>query len=116
VQDDLLAKYRDRDLAVLVIWSRVLRTDARDEWPRDEIVDRRATHFWDRDKVVGTALAAREDLKRWRPVAYDIWAMYPAGITWSAEAPRPAASGKTIISTRDRLAATIAALPVARAQ
>ena len=116
MQDDLLAKYRDRDLAVLVIWMRVLRTDARDEWPRDEIVDRRATHFWDRDKVVGTALAAREDLKRWRPVAYDIWAMYPAGIMWSAEAPRPAGSGKTIISTRDRLAATIAALPVAGAQ
>ena len=111
-----MGKYRDRDLAVLVIWMRVLRTDARDEWPRDEIVDRRATHFWDRDTVVGTALAAREDLKKWRPVAYDIWAMYPAGIMWSAEAPRPAASGKTIISTRDRLAATIAALPVAGAQ
>jgi hypothetical protein len=116
VQDDLLAKYRDRDLAVLVVWLSMLRTDDRSEWPRDEIVDRRAMHYWDRDKVVGTVLAMREDLKAWRPVAYDIWAMFPPGITWSADAPRPVASGRTIIGTRDRLAAAVAALPVARAR
>jgi len=111
VQDDLLAKYPDRDLKVFVIWLALSRTDARSEWPRNEIVDPRARHFWDPGKAVGIALAAREDLKSWRPVAYDIWTMYPPGLTWGDEAPRPAASGRTIIKTRAELGTAIAALP-----
>ena len=55
----MLAKYPDRDLAVTVVWFNMVRTDARDRWPRDEIVDRRARHFWDARKLVGTALAGR---------------------------------------------------------
>jgi hypothetical protein len=116
VQDDVLAKYPDRDLKVYAVWLTMVRTDARSEWPRNEIVDPRATHFWDERKAVGTALAARDDLKSWRPVAWDIWAMYSPGTTWSAEAPRPAASGRTIIRTRDQLEAAVAALPVGRAR
>jgi hypothetical protein len=108
VQDDLLAKYRDRDLKVYVIWLTVLRTDARSEWPRNEIVDPRATHYWDEGKVVGAAIAAREELKSWRPVAFDIWAMYAPGTTWSAEAPRPNGSGRTILRTRDQLRQAVA--------
>lgn len=107
-----MAKYGDRDVRVFVVWLRMLRTDARSEWPRNEIVDPRATHFWDERKAVGIALAARDDLKGWRPVAWDVWVTYPPGATWTAEAPRPAASGRTIIRTRDQLVAAIAVLPV----
>jgi hypothetical protein len=112
----MLAKYADRDLKVYVIWLRMLRTDARSEWPRNEIVDPRATHYWDEGKIVGTALAARDDLKAWRPVAWDSWAMYPPGSTWSADAPRPLSFGRTILRTRNQLTAAIAALPRMRTQ
>jgi hypothetical protein len=112
VQDDVLAKYPDRDLRVFVIWLPMLRTDARSEWPRNEIVDPRALHFWDPGRAVGATLAARDDLKRWRPVAWDIWAMYPPGTMWRDGAPRPDALGWTIIKTRNQLGTTIAALPV----
>jgi hypothetical protein len=94
----------------------MLRTDARSEWPRNEIVDPRATHFWDERKAVGTALAARDDLKGWRPVAWDIWAMFPPGATWTENVPRPIATGRTIIRTRDQLEAAVAALPLRQAQ
>ena len=116
MQDDLLAKYRDRDLKVYVIWLAMVRTDARSEWPRNEIVDPRATHYWDEGRVVGTAIAARDDLKHWRPVAWDIWAIYPPGTVWGSESPRPAGSGKTILRTRDQLEAAVAALPALQTQ
>ena len=116
MHDDVLAKFGDRDLRVYAVWLPMLRTDARSEWPRNEIVDPRATHLWDAGKAVGSALAARDDLKTWRPVAWDIWAMFPAGATWSADAPKPMASGKTIIRTRDELSAAVAALPARQAR
>jgi hypothetical protein len=111
VQDDVLAKYPDRDVAVSVVWVNMLRTDARDQWPHDEIVDARATHYWDEAKLVGSALAARDELKAWRPAAWDVWALYPPGATWTDQAPLPAASGGTIIRTRERLASAVAGLP-----
>jgi hypothetical protein len=61
---------------------------------------------------VGTALASREELASWRPVAYDVWLLYPAGTTWDVTAPVPAARGRTIIKTRAALDAAIRALPV----
>jgi hypothetical protein len=79
VQDDVLAKYPDRDVAVTVVWFNMVRTDARDRWPRDEIVDRRTRHYWDAGRLVGTALAGRPELAAWRPVAWDVWLLYPAG-------------------------------------
>jgi hypothetical protein len=111
VQEDVLAKLADRDVAVLVVWLTMVRTDARDLWPADAIIDPRATHYWDEAKAVGKALASRDDLSAWRPVAWDVWAVFPAGVRWDDAPPRPAAFGRTIIRTREQLAEAIAALP-----
>ena len=108
----MLAKYPDRDVAVTVVWFNMVRTDARDRWPRDEIVDRRARHYWDAGKRVGTALAGRPELAAWRPVAWDAWLLYPAGTTWEATAPVPVARGRTIIKTRTALDQAVRALRV----
>jgi hypothetical protein len=116
VQDDVLAKYADREVRVYVVWLRMLRTDDRSEWPRTEIVDPRAAHFWDPGKAVGAALARRDELKAWRPVAWDVWAMFPRATTWTTEPPQPSASGRTIIRTRDQLTAAVAALPARQAR
>jgi hypothetical protein len=111
VQDRVLAAYPDREVAVQVVWFNMVRTDARDRWPRNEIVDARAEHFWDEEKVVGRALAQREELAEWRPVAWDVWLMYPPGVTWTDDAPRPTRRGRTIIGTRDPLDEAFRALP-----
>jgi hypothetical protein len=111
VQEDVLAKLADRDVAVSVVWLTMVRTDARDLWPADAIIDPRATHYWDGAKAVGKALASRDDLAAWRPVAWDVWAVFPAGVRWEDAPPRPAAFGRTIIKTRQQLADAVAALP-----
>jgi hypothetical protein len=112
VQDNVLAKYPDRDVAVTVVWFNMVRTDERGRWPRDEIVDARARHLWDEGKLLGRALAGHPDLAAWRPVAWDVWLLYPAGTMWDAgTVPVPEARGRTIIRTRDALDRAIAALP-----
>jgi hypothetical protein len=111
VQEDVLAKLADRDVAVSVVWLTMVRTDARDLWPADAIIDPRVTHYWDEAKAVGKALASRDDLAAWRPVAWDVWAVFPAGARWDDAPPRPAAFGGTVIKTRRQLAEAVAALP-----
>jgi hypothetical protein len=111
VQNDVLSKLRDRDVVVSVVWLNMVRTDARDLWPNDAIVDPRATHYWDASRAVGEALAARDDLRGWRPVAWDVWALFPPGAQWNATPPQPTASGRTIIRTRHQLYDAVAALP-----
>jgi hypothetical protein len=111
VQDHVLAAYPDRDVAVQVVWFTMVWTDVRDRWPRDEIVDSRAAHFWDEARVVGAALAERDELAEWRPVAWDVWLMYPRGVMWTDAAPPSAAHGRTIIGSRDELEGAFARLP-----
>jgi hypothetical protein len=111
VQEDVLAKLADRDVAVSVVWLNMVRTDGRDLWPADAIVDPRATHYWDEAKTVGKALASRDELAAWRPVAWDVWAIFPPGARWDDLPPRPAAFGRTIIKTRQQLVEAVAALP-----
>jgi len=108
----LLAKYPDRDVSVSVVWFNMVRTDARDRWPRDEIVDGRVRHYWDEAKLVGRALAAPKELASWRPVAWDAWLLYAAGTTWDVDGAVPATRGRTIIKTRDALEREFQALPV----
>ena len=72
----------------------MVRTDARDLWPDDAIVDPRATHYWDEAKAVGSALASRDDLGAWRPVAWDVWAVFPQAYdgTMGRRGPPPPAA------------------------
>lgn len=108
----MLAAYPDRDVRVLVVWFNMVRSDARDRWPTDEIVDPRAVHFWDEEKLVGRALAERPELADWRPVVWDAWLLYPPGVTWNNEPPEAEAEGRTIIGAREELDQVFRALPV----
>lgn len=109
----MLAAYPDRDVDVHVVWFNMVRTDERARWPRDEIVDPRATHYWDEEKAVGQALASLEELKAWRPIAWDVWLLYPPGVTWTSAPPVPSARGRTIIDSRDELEAAVRGVPSA---
>lgn len=106
-----MAKLPERDVAVSAVWLNMVRTDARDLWPNDAIVDSRVTHYWDTTRAVGSALASRDDLSAWRPVAWDVWAVFPPGARWDDAPPRPTAFGRTIIKTRHELLEAVSALP-----
>jgi hypothetical protein len=111
VQDHVLAAYPDRRVRVYVVWFNMVRTDARDRWPNNEIVDARARHLWDEGKLVGRAIAADEAHRGWRPVAWDVWLLFAPESEWAGRVPAPVESGRTIIRTRNRLDARFAALP-----
>ena len=107
----MLAKLADRDVAVSVVWLTMVRTDARDLWPADAIIDPRVTHCWDEAKAVGSARLARRPRRVAARRLGTSGPCFSAGARWDDAPPRPAAFGGTVIKTRRQLAEAVAALP-----
>ena len=55
MQSQILQRYPDADLRVYVVWLPVMPLDARFD-VADLLVDGRATHFWDNERLVSDAL------------------------------------------------------------
>jgi hypothetical protein len=91
----------------------MVRTDGRDRWPADELVDRRVRHWWDADRDLGRTLALSPLFEQWKPVVWDVWLLYDAAARWDAEVPAPIGSGRTIVETRRELTEALQRLPSA---
>jgi hypothetical protein len=93
VQANILERYPDADLRVLVGWIPVLPGDANPQ-VADLLVDRRASHFWDGGQKVGFAvsrlLGRGDDYAAW-----DIFLVYGPDAKWG---DKPAAVGSPVVS------------------
>jgi len=91
VQGELLET--DEDLRVLAVWMEALPFDiTRNPARRVETFadEPRMTHFYDMQQVSGEAL---QDLLAWEDesLPWDVFLLYPAGVTWDESLPEPAA-------------------------
>ncbi len=105
MQNELLAKHPDAELAVYAFWFDMLDSDSRSRWPKDLLTDRRVTHFWDEKKVVGRWFASHPDYGGLYggPVLWDAYLLYDRNARWE-KAPSDLVSwGFTIVRTRERL-------------
>ena len=90
LQREVLAKNTTEDLAVFVIWLKVLEKD--DESAVDEamqkIADPRVQHFWDPERLLNAqlldAIAFDVQLR-----LYDIFLLYDGSAQWEKRLPRP---------------------------
>ena len=53
----ILTKNPDIDVAVYTIWFRGYRGGSREAWPKELLTDKRVTHYWDDQDIVGTWFA-----------------------------------------------------------
>jgi hypothetical protein len=89
VHDEVLETVADTALVVYAVWEPIFRTD-------DEKASRRATtllddprvkHYWAPTLDLGRAFQKPIDLTS--EPAWDVYLVYPAGVTWENEPPRP---------------------------
>ncbi len=86
----ILTKNPDIDVAVYTIWFRGYRGGSREAWPKELLTDKRVTHYWDEQDIVGTwfakqgeniGLAARDGIFLWDAFLLfsrdSIWEEYP---------------------------------------
>jgi hypothetical protein len=105
------------NVRALIVWEPVLATDwgTPGKGLTSTIPDRRATHFWDRERKLSQLLGGREKVEtvarrqrigfRMRDVIWDAALVYPPHSRWGAPADLLVA---TVVSFRDELDAAVA--------
>lgn len=86
----ILTKNPDIDVAIYTIWFRGYRGGSREAWPKELLTDKRVTHYWDDQDIIGTwfakqgkniGLEARDGIFLWDAFLLftrdSIWEEYP---------------------------------------
>jgi hypothetical protein len=89
VQREILEKNPSAKLHVYIIWFSVLPTDARSRWgwTSGALPDRRATHFWDEKRTVGSWFA-KQDNPQDDGIVWDAFYLYGPNAEWDLK-PEP---------------------------
>jgi len=89
VQSAVLNAYPSVALSVLVVWVPVLEADSvgAAQAVAHHISDRRASHFYDGQRRIATAVAA--SVGGVGNIAWDCYLFYPAGAGWAGVPPTP---------------------------
>jgi hypothetical protein len=113
VQQDLLEKHEDTDLAVYAIWFNMYPSDAREQWPADLLTDSRVVHYWDEARNVGTfygnrfkemeSTVAQNSSGVGAPVLWDAYLVYGSDARWDDAPTGLRRWGRTIMRTQDSL-------------
>ena len=104
MQEQILQRYPDADVAVYVVWLPVLASDER-FGVADVLVDERVRQFWDNDRLVsdevGRLAGAGEGL------AWDVYLVFGPDATWDRRLPAPLGSGAPVVVRIESLAALL---------
>ena len=90
MQTSVLGAIDDRSLRAYVVWIPILQDDspAAAVEARVLVSDPRATHYWDADGRLPKLFHSVLQLPAEWP-AWDVYLLYPPGVTWRDEAPPP---------------------------
>lgn len=90
IQEAVLNTVKDPSLRVYVAWVPILATDR--ETPDQDTIslvfDKRSLHFW--DGAGKLLLLFQKTLGLGKRPAWDVYLVYPPGVTWEDEPPTPA--------------------------
>ena len=86
MQTQVLRQYPDADLRVYVVWLPVMPLDARFD-VADVMVDERATHFWDNERLVSDALGDAYGTPG--QLVWDAFFVFNPDATWADRPPQP---------------------------
>lgn len=109
VQSEILEEYPEQKLEVYAVWFNMFPGDSRSDWPSGLLTDPRVRHFWDESKLVGRWYGENVTSRVKGHVEWDAYFLYPAEGVWR-DVPEPISRGRTIVSTRGRLAEAAADL------
>lgn len=114
MQDEILTKNPDRDIAVYAVWFNVLPTDSIGQWDAEILSDPRVTEYWDDEGALGDWFGEHRDEMDLRflggAVVWDASMLFGPEATWE-EVPAPLVQfGYTIIADRDSLQRSLEAI------
>jgi hypothetical protein len=107
----------DRRVRAFVVWEPVLPTDKGPPGTiaLSQLKDARAEQFWDPERILSGRLltAARRGVPELalfsgdQEAAWDLVAIYPPGVRWADELPRPVYVGNPVVAALDSVRARL---------
>ncbi len=88
----MLDQIDDDTLAIHVVWTPVLNGDQEssvDDARKLFAGDDRVTQYWDGEQSLGRAYGKIVELPRGRSLAWDIYFVFEAGVSWDGPPPPP---------------------------
>ena len=110
MQTQLLAQNPAAKLRVYAVWLPMLGGDAREDWDGNTMLDKRVTHYWDGEAVIGKWFAKEVD--GYDGIAWDIYYLYGPNASWESVPPPLIGSGRTIYGERETLKMQLSTLIV----
>jgi len=105
VRTNILDENPDAKVAVYAVWLPMLGGEQRSDWDGGPLVERRVSHYWDGDRVLGRWLADREtgDVGSPGSVVWDAYFLFGPDARWNEEPTDLLAAGAPIIGETDNL-------------
>ena len=106
MQNEILDKNPAAKLNVYVIWFSMLSTDARSRWgwTSGVLADRRAMHFWDEKRIVGSWFAKQDNPQDKSPgIVWDAFYLYGPDAEWDSKPEPLIVRGATVRDEADKL-------------
>ena len=103
MRSDILQRYPDSSVRVYVVWFDILPGDSRQLVDTRVLNDPRATNYYDPNRIVGSWFADRGGEQG---IVWDTYFLYGPDASWTAEPQPLLSSGRSVIGSRDDLAAT----------
>ena len=101
MQEQILERHPDADLAVYVVWLPVLPSDER-FGVANVLVDERVRQFWDNDRLVGDEVGRLAGADE--GLAWDVYLVFGPDATWDHRPPTPLGSGAPVVVQIESLA------------
>ena len=91
VSENTLAKLDDQNLAVYVVWVKVMAADSQAAamQSRSEVKDPRARHFWSADLTLAKAFGRTLTLPLARDLAWDVYLAFSPNTAFGEVVPAP---------------------------
>lgn len=84
VRENILEKYPDADLEVYAVWFNMIPGDRRERWNPDLLSDKRVSHYWDEDRLLGSWITKNvPDCDHLGPIDWDSYYLFDTDGKWA---------------------------------
>jgi len=104
VLENIMKKYPEEDLIVYAVWFNMIPGDRKEGWDPELLDDKRVTHYWDEDRVLGKWITKNvPDCRHLGKIDWDSFYLFDADGKWDDTLEGIKACGTPIYTHKEKL-------------
>lgn len=83
LRENIMEKYPHEEITVYAVWFNMIPGDRKERWDPKLLADKRISHYWDEDRVLGKWIAENvEDCEHLGPIDWDSYYLFDGDGQW----------------------------------